>query len=211
MGLAVLAFLLAGCSTGTADAEVSTPVKSEAPSPAVTSPPPPVVPTQNIPLQSANLQDLKIIEPIEPANLLIPDLGIDLAATPEGLDAEGNMSLPKFWAQVGWYQYGAGLDAASGAVILAAHVDTTESGLGPLVNLRDARIGQVVTVTGKDGIVRNFQISETTNVTKGPQSLDSYFDPNGPYRLVLITCGGPFDAAAKTYIENIVVTAVPVA
>jgi hypothetical protein len=32
----------------------------------------------------------------------------------------------------------------------------------------------------------------------------------GPRRLVLVTCGGPFDEAAGHYRDNIVLTAVPV-
>lgn len=34
--------------------------------------------------------------------------------------------------------------------------------------------------------------------------------PGGSPRLTLITCGGPFDAEARHYRDNIVVTAVPV-
>ena len=35
------------------------------------------------------------------------------------------------------------------------------------------------------------------------------YSVRGPPRLVLVTCGGPFDRAARHYRDNIVVTAVP--
>jgi hypothetical protein len=38
----------------------------------------------------------------------------------------------------------------------------------------------------------------------------SVFRRTGPARLVLVTCGGPFDAATGHYRDDVVVTAVPV-
>ena len=45
---------------------------------------------------------------------------------------------------------------------------------------------------------------------KADLPLDEVFQRSGPPRLVLITCGGPFDRTTGSYQENIVVTAVPV-
>jgi hypothetical protein len=36
------------------------------------------------------------------------------------------------------------------------------------------------------------------------------FGRGGPTRLVLVTCGGRFDSTTKHFLDNIVVTAVPV-
>ena len=38
---------------------------------------------------------------------------------------------------------------------------------------------------------------------------DGVFARSGPARLVLVTCGGPFDAATGHYLDVVVVTAVP--
>jgi hypothetical protein len=35
------------------------------------------------------------------------------------------------------------------------------------------------------------------------------FSRNGKPRLVIVTCGGPFDQAIRHYRDNVVVTAVP--
>jgi hypothetical protein len=37
----------------------------------------------------------------------------------------------------------------------------------------------------------------------------SIYSGTGPPRLVLVTCGGPFDRASGHYRDNVVVTAVP--
>ena len=37
----------------------------------------------------------------------------------------------------------------------------------------------------------------------------SIFTRTGERRLVLVTCGGPFDAARRRYRDNVIVTALP--
>ena len=37
----------------------------------------------------------------------------------------------------------------------------------------------------------------------------SIFTRTGERRLVLVTCGGPFDARTERYRDNVIVTAVP--
>ena len=39
---------------------------------------------------------------------------------------------------------------------------------------------------------------------------DEIYSLRGPARLVLVTCGGPFNERVGSYRDNIVVTAVPV-
>ncbi len=169
----------------------------------------PLVDPNSIPVQSGDLAALSFAEPLAPSRLVAADVGLDLRVVPEGVDADGNMALPTDLAEIGWYQYASGLDAERGAVVLAGHVDTLEGGVGPLVRLKQARPGQLVQVTGADGVQRSFVVTEVENIQKGERSLDSVFDAEGEYRLVIITCGGTFDRAARSYTENVVVTARP--
>jgi hypothetical protein len=39
--------------------------------------------------------------------------------------------------------------------------------------------------------------------------MDRLFSPEGPHRLVLISCAGAFDPATRSYADNVAVTAVP--
>ena len=50
-------------------------------------------------------------------------------------------------------------------------------------------------------VVRRDQVSKT-------QLPANAFDTGSPARLVLITCGGRFDRAVRSYVDNIVVDAV---
>jgi hypothetical protein len=47
-------------------------------------------------------------------------------------------------------------------------------------------------------------------VAKGQVPLAELFTRTGPARLVLLTCGGPFDERARSYRDNLVVVAEPV-
>ena len=42
-----------------------------------------------------------------------------------------------------------------------------------------------------------------------PQEAPRIFTHRGPYRLVLITCGGAFDESIRSYESNVVIIALP--
>ncbi len=42
-----------------------------------------------------------------------------------------------------------------------------------------------------------------------PAEAPRIFTRTGDYRLVLITCGGAFDEGARSYLSNVVITALP--
>jgi Sortase domain len=84
------------------------------------------------------------------------------------------------------------------------HVD----GAGAFYALKSARRGDTVIVTSDDGKARSYRISSMRRVRKAalPASIYSRI---GPRRLVLVTCGGPFDARRGHPRDNAVVTALP--
>ena len=55
---------------------------------------------------------------------------------------------------------------------------------------------------------RRYRVTSVRRVRK--QGLpSSIYSRSGPARLVLVTCGGPFDTKTGHYRDNVVVTAVP--
>jgi hypothetical protein len=68
-----------------------------------------------------------------------------------------------------------------------------------------------VSVTTSSGAVLNYQVSGLRIYDKSQDLPPDLFLSTGPPRLVLITCGGEFDQASLTYVNNIVVFADPVA
>lgn len=146
----------------------------------------------------------------QPASVTVAGLGISAPVTPVGIDTDaGLLAIPKNIDRVGFWRDGAALGAKEGTVLLAGHVDSAKRGAGAFYALKSARKGQVVSVEGADGKARRFRITSVRKVLKAALP-ESVYDRKGTYRLVLVTCGGPFDAAKGSYRDNIIVTASPV-
>ena len=149
-------------------------------------------------------------ETIPPVRLLIPAIDVTATVDAVGINERTNeFEVPPSVDEVGWYRYGPGLEADAGSVVVAGHVDSAEQGRGAFFRLRELDQGDTVTVTGSDGAARRYRVVAREEYAKTKIPLDRYFARDGKPRLTLITCGGPFDAKARKYRDNIVVTAVP--
>lgn len=151
-------------------------------------------------------------EEVGPAatRLQVPALGIDVRVVPTGVDGSGQMELPVSSDVAGWYRYGPAPGSDAGATVVAAHVDD-EDKVGPFARLPGILAGTEVRVRTADGVSYNYTVTTVQEEPKTEVALDAVFDRSGSPRLVLVTCGGDWDAAADSYTDNIVVTATPVA
>ncbi|MEU8115794.1 class F sortase [Micromonospora sp. NPDC048947] len=148
---------------------------------------------------------------IPPVRLLIPEIGVTATVNAVGINERTNeFEVPPSVDQIGWYRYGPGLEAEAGSVVIAGHVDSAKQGKGAFFRLRELDQGDTLTATGSDGEARRYRVVAREEYAKTRIPLDRYFARDGKPRLTLITCGGPFDAKARKYRDNIVVTAVPV-
>lgn len=172
------------------------------------STPPATASAPSVPVTAGELPaDAAIIPPVR---LVIP--GIDVTATVNavGINARTNeFEVPPSVDQIGWYRHGPGLEADAGSVVIAGHVDSAKQGKGAFFRLRELNQGDTLTATGSDGEARRHRVVAREEYAKTRIPLDRYFARDGKPRLTLITCGGPFDAKARKYRDNIVVTAVP--
>ncbi|BDZ41650.1 hypothetical protein GCM10025865_09490 [Paraoerskovia sediminicola] len=66
-------------------------------------------------------------------------------------------------------------------------------------------------MTDAAGETHKYTVKKIERVPKADIPLDTVFDRDGDPRLVLVTCGGDWDAGTGHYVDNVVVTAVPVA
>ncbi len=175
------------------------------PSPSVTGPPAagsPVVAPGTLP---------DAAEPVPPVRLRIPAIEVTARVNPVGVNQRsGEFEVPPSVDEIGWYRYGPGLEAEAGSVVIAGHVDSAEQGKGAFYRLRELTPGDTLTATGDDGTERTYRVVAREEYDKRKIPLERYFARDGRPRLTLITCGGPFDAEARRYRDNIVVTAVPV-
>jgi Sortase domain len=144
-----------------------------------------------------------------PVRVRIASLGVDAPVVSSGIDvAHGVLGVPADIHRLGWWRDGAAPGDATGTTLIAGHLDSASGGTGALFALRDARAGNTVEVDTASGRRFEYRIVSVHLYAKAALP-PSVFTPNGAPRLVLVTCGGPFDDASGHYLDDLVVTAVP--
>jgi hypothetical protein len=144
-----------------------------------------------------------------PVRLVVPGAGVTAPVDPVGVTADGLMQLPGDVRRVGWYRFGPAPGQPEGSAVLAGHVDSWDQGLGSLGRLRTVQPGDPVEVTDAAGATTRWQVVTRRLVAKPDLPLAELFARSGPARLVLLTCGGPFDERTRSYRDNLVVVAEP--
>jgi hypothetical protein len=143
-----------------------------------------------------------------PSRVRLDRIGINAQVRAIGIDLEaGALGIPADIKRVGWWRDGAQPGDRRGTVLLAGHVDSRKRGAGALYALKSARPGDVVTLQAGARTYR-YRVTRVASMRKSalPKSI---YTRSGPRRLVIVTCGGPFDPRTRHYRDNVVVTAVP--
>lgn len=196
VGATVAAGALVGCSaTGSSDSADAVPQR-----PAETK----VEPSVAVEAQPAPSQ----VDAQRPTALTLPSgttVHIDASAT----GADGELEIPSDVNRAGWWDGSSRLGDPFGGIVIAAHVDSFDQGLGRFAELLSVRRGDVVEVSA-GGMTQRFRIASAELVPKASVDADSeVFSVQGPSRLVLITCGGAYDPTDGGYQDNLVVIARP--
>ena len=147
----------------------------------------------------------------QPQVLEIPAFDVASDVVPVGKDAEGGVAVPEDVRQTGWYDRSSWIGAPEGSIVLVGHRDSAVAGAGALFGIEQLEMGDTIVLSAQDGTPHRFRVREIRSVEKTRFSsiVDDVFDPQSPYRLTLITCGGDFDYSAGSYLSNIIVTAYP--
>jgi hypothetical protein len=150
------------------------------------------------------------VTPAPPSTVAIPAIGVRAPVLAvHALD--GVLGVPGDPRELGWWADGAAAGAATGTVVLDGHVDSAVSGEGALFDLTRLQVGDLVVVTTTPGRTVRFVVTARRRYVKADGLPPDLFRTDGPPRLVIITCGGPFDRSARSYLDNIVVFASPAA
>lgn len=198
---------LVGCGAPMASGPaVSAPTVTASPSATPSAVPPTAAIT--VPVAGAGL-DQQIPIAVAPVRIRIPAIGVDMSVQPEGLADTGAMALPPDPADAAWYRYGSWPGSAGGATVIAAHVDSLDYDIGPLARLPEVVAGTEMIVTTEEGREISYLVQAEGMVRKTDVDWPAVFDRSGPPRLTIVTCGGEFDYDRRTYLENVVVTALP--
>lgn len=140
-----------------------------------------------------------------PERVRIPDIGVDAPLEQLHLLADGSLAGPAQWADAGWYADGT-RPGDVGPAVIAGHIDST-SGPAVFYRLDELRAGALVEVF-EDGRWAPFRVTSVGRYPKDAFPTGRVYGPTPDAQLRLITCGGAFDHARKSYLDNTVVYAV---
>jgi hypothetical protein len=143
----------------------------------------------------------------EPVRLRIPAIGVDSPIVHIGLDEAGALVPPATADLVGWFT-GGPAPGDTGPALLAAHVDS-HTGPGVFYRLGNLRTGDRISVQRADGSGVAFTVVSTARVAKTAFPTDAVYAPLPVPMLRLVTCGGSFDRAARSYRDDVIVEAAP--
>jgi sortase (surface protein transpeptidase) len=140
----------------------------------------------------------------EPARVVIPAIGVDVALVRLGLRADRSMEVPDF-GLAGWYARGP-RPGHHGPAVIAGHVDS-RAGPDVFFRLGDLVIGDRIHVEYDSGDHVTFIVTRTEQVPKDALPVELIWPLTNDRLLTLITCGGTFDRDVRSYRDNVIVYA----
>jgi hypothetical protein len=150
------------------------------------------------------------VTPEVPVALSIPALQTRATIVPV-TTSDGELRVPDDPMQLGWWTASARVGASRGTVVIDGHIDSATTGPGALFRIAELRTDDLIVVSTASGHRRQYTVTGRRVYIKSDGLPASLFATTGAPRLAVITCGGPFDRATGSYLDNIVVFAVPAA
>ena len=221
--LLLIALIGAACSSAPADPVDEVPATTTTVAPPVTTsttaaiddvtattPPRSPLADSVVPLGSAryDVED-HVDDRAVPTSISIEGIGVAEAPVIDvGVEENGDMEIPGA-DSVGWYRFNPS-PGEPGSSVLAAHI-AYNGNPGVFRYLADVQVGQRVVVAFDDGTESEFEIVELAQYDKQELPDERVFAKDGDPVLTLITCGGDFNRSLRSYEDNVVAYAVPVA
>ncbi|MEU7755341.1 class F sortase [Micromonospora sp. NPDC049101] len=143
-----------------------------------------------------------------PTSIEIPRIGVQATIMSLGTNPDGTVQVPPLEQadQAGWYEPGASPGETGNAVIVG-HVDSAKLGPAVFFDLGALVPGDTMTVRRADGRPATFRVDSVASYPKTAFPTELVYGPADRPGLRVVTCGGQFDQAAKSYPDNIVVFA----
>ncbi|WP_231557928.1 class F sortase [Modestobacter caceresii] len=141
----------------------------------------------------------------KPVSVGIPTIGVTSDLLRLGLNDDGTVEVPPLGPddQAGWYERGPAPGDAGPAVLLG-HVDSAEHGPGIFFDLGALQPGDEVEVARADGTVAVFAVDRVERHPKDDFPTIEVYGDTADAQLRLITCGGDFDSAVRSYEDNVI-------
>ena len=142
----------------------------------------------------------------EPVRLRIPALHVTSSLLHLGLAEDGTIEVPVPADIAGWYKDGP-RPGQPGPAVIVGHVDSKRTGPGIFYNLYRLKRGTAILVDRADGSHVRFRVTRVSRVPKTRFPTDLVYTPTLQPTLRLVTCGGFFDKAKRSYRDNVIVYA----
>jgi sortase (surface protein transpeptidase) len=143
-----------------------------------------------------------------PVALAIPAIGVRTSLIRLGRTPQGTLQVPSSTSVAGWYT-ASPRPGEIGSAIIVGHIDSY-AGPGVFFRLRLLRPGDLVYVRRADRSLVVFRVYAEHMYAKAHFPTQQVYGLVPDAELHLITCGGVFDSAARSYLSNVVVYAVEV-
>ncbi|WP_433289605.1 class F sortase [Pseudonocardia sp. CA-142604] len=145
--------------------------------------------------------------PSAPVSLDVPAIGVHSSLLRLGLNPDGTVEVPPLDSrEAGWYE-NSPTPGEQGPAVILGHVDSARTGPGVFYDLRTMLPGDGITVGRADGTTVAFRVDQVATYPKNVFPTAAVYGDIDHAGLRLITCGGRFDKAARSYEDNIVVYA----
>ncbi|MFC5061305.1 class F sortase [Actinomycetospora atypica] len=144
-----------------------------------------------------------------PTRLVVPAIGVDTAVNASGLNPDGTLEVPApgpRYDEAAWYT-GSATPGQEGPSVVLGHIDSAANGPSVFYRLSELRPLDEFTVTRADGRTLVYKVNSVQSYPKNAFPSQAVYGPTPRSELRLITCGGPFDSAARSYLDNTVVFA----
>jgi sortase (surface protein transpeptidase) len=156
------------------------------------------------------LADISVLAPSSvaaPTRVIVPALGIDGPVIPVGVNGDSQLDVPPNARTLVWYRYGPS-PGGPGSAVIAGHLNWKGTN-GIFARLEEVPVGATISVVYDDGTEKDFIATTVELVDKPAVAVNGTFARDGEPFLRLVTCGGEFEKAVRSYRSNVVVTAIP--
>lgn len=144
-----------------------------------------------------------------PVSISIPAIGVHSDLQALGLNPDGTLQVPQpgpSYDEAAWYRYSP-TPGQLGPSIIEGHIDSAAAGPSVFFRLGALRPGEEIDVDRADRTVAVFTVTGVRQYPKSAFPTATVYGHTDFAALRLITCGGAFDRAARSYEANTVVFA----
>jgi LPXTG-site transpeptidase (sortase) family protein len=145
----------------------------------------------------------------QPVRVLVPSVDIAGDIQPVGMSDPTTMQVPANIDVVGWFDRSVLPISEFGHTVLVGHRDGAADPDGVFKDLGEVKTGDMITVHDLSGRRITYSVTSVDTVSDElfASQAPRIFRRDGDHRLILITCGGSYDATRGGYQANVVVVA----